>query len=622
MNDRFPLNGQPLDARTASSAGGYGSIHLLLAGDLDAMRVAFGTGDAASAAHTAVAPKTNARVARLRDTLSAPDTRRIAIVIDDPELRRTREFASLPRTIPAALDVDAASMTDACIVVLGDALANGTAIIDDASTLSLPPLDTLADAVADTVFEVRRRADTYFQHEPLALPGESAGAAHLLTAEAVLAWLAAEATAGLHVVYGDLRITWHALSASVAGFAQVPTRTRSAQDGPDAVLDLLDTNLRHAAHTLGCRDDAREHPTDVRVHRLCCDNFDWRDRIASRVAAHAAAHERRVAPRVVDLPSARRIATGNGHVYLNCGRGSRALLLINAFGIPHDVWHDFAAELAPHFSIYLVDEADDTPAEAGLTRAYYSDPDAPGRYARSVAELLDVERIDAIHVASWCGGARYALALARALPGRIASMSLIAPSFAGAQDYDGADSAYENNLNTMCSLVARMPKAADSMAKSMMALLEKRERSDARGDGHASMFALSDSSTRHWLHAPFMSATNMIDYSQQLLNFRAHRIEAERDGSIADIPAMLVTGEYDEMTCATRARAIASALLRPIQIEMLGGSHHMVHQNAALLARLVGTFVDNPILAPDALPHPRLRFFADAGYADMESGEL
>jgi len=304
------------------------------------------------------------------------------------------------------------------------------------------------------------------------------------------------------------------------------------------------------------------------------------------------------------------------------------MLLINAFGIPNDVWHDFAAGLAPDFSLYLADDASDTPADGELTRAYYSSPDAPDRYARSVAELLDVEGIDAIHVASWCGGARYALALARALPGRIASMSLIAPSFAGAQDYDGADSAYENNLNTMCSLVARMPKAADSMAKSMIGLLEKRARSDAREGGHASMFALPDSATRHWLHAPFVSAANMIEYSQQLLNFRAHRIESERDGSIAGIPALLVTGEYDEMTCAIRARAITSAQLRPIQVELQAGSHHMVHQNAALLSQLVGTFVGDRALTLDALPHPRLRVLPAANRGEvememeMESGEL
>ncbi|WP_175016376.1 alpha/beta hydrolase [Burkholderia lata] len=599
------------------AADGDVRVFLLDAGDLDAMRAAADA--AASDVGATVASAPYPRIAKLRDRLNAPGAGRLAIVVDDPELRRTREFASLPRTLSAALGIEA-PVADACIVALGDALADGTDVIDDTGTLS--SLDALTDAIAETVFEVRRRSDSYFQQEPLALPAREAGSARLLTAGAVLAWLSTEAPAGLHVVYGDRRITWLELADSIARLVQVPTRVGTARDGSDAVLDLLETNLRHAEHVLGYADDTDPLPTDVRSRRLRCDDFDWHARIAARVAAHAAAHERRIAPRFVDLPSARRITTGSGHVYLNSGRGSRAMLLINAFGIPHDVWHDFAVGLAPDFSTYLVDDADAAPADAGLTCAYYSDPDAPGRYARSVAELLDVERIDAIHVASWCGGARYAFALARALPGRIASMSLIAPSFAGAHDYDGADSAYENNLNTMCSLVARMPKAADSMAKSMTALLEKRERSDAREGGHASMFALADSATRHWLHAPFVSATNMIEYSRQLLNFRAHRVEAERDRSIAGIPAMLVTGEYDEMTCAIRARAIASAQLRPVQIELRGGSHHMVHQNAALLARLVRGFVDNPALSPHSLPHPRLRIHATADHGEMESGEL
>ncbi|NTZ09383.1 alpha/beta hydrolase [Burkholderia metallica] len=619
-------NDHPLAAHMMSSAGGYDPVCLLDAGDLDAMRAVADAGDAASDGVAATALDAYTRIARLRDALNAPGSGRLAIVVDDPEIRRTREFASLLRTLSAALDVAAASVANACIVVLGDALADGTEALGDAGTLSPASLDALADAVAETVFEVRRRADTYFEQEPLALPAETAGAACLLTAEAVRAWLATEASPGLHVVHGDRRIAWRELAESVARCVPIPTRADAVQAGPDAVLALLETNLKHAERMLGYAEDAHVSPADIRSHRLHCDGFDWQARIASRVAAHAALHERRSAPQVVDLPSARRITTGSGHAYLNAGRGSRAMLLINAFGIPHDVWHDFAAGLAPDFSLYLADDASDAPADAGLTRAYYSSPDAPDRYVRSVAELLDVEGIDAIHVASWCGGARYALALARALPGRIASMSLIAPSFAGALDYDGADSAYENNLNTMCSLVARMPKAADSMAKSMIGLLEKRARSDAREGGHASMFALPDSATRHWLHAPFVSAANMIEYSQQLLNFRAHRIEAERDDSIAGIPALLVTGEYDEMTCAIRARAITSAQLRPIQVELQAGSHHMVHQNAALLAQLVGTFVGDRTLTPDALPHPRLHVLpaADRGEMEMEmeSGEL
>ncbi|RQV05260.1 alpha/beta hydrolase [Burkholderia cenocepacia] len=616
------MNDHPHDACRMPSAGGDDRICLLDAGDLAALRAAADAGDATTALGA------YPRIARLRDALNAPGSGQLAVVVDDPEIRRTREFASLPRLLSAALDGASASVANACIVVLGDALADGTAAIGEAGTLSPASLDTLADAVAETVFEVRRRVDTYFEQEPLALPAETAGAACLLTAEAVLAWLATQASPGLHVVHGDRRIAWRELAESVAQRAPIPTRNDADEAGSDAVLALLETNLKHAEHMLGYADDAHVSPTDIRSHRLRCDGFDWQARIASRVAAHAARHERRDAPRFVDLPSARRITTGSGHRYLNAGRGSRAMLLINAFGIPHDVWHDFAAGLAPDFSLYLADDASDASADAGLTRAYYSSPDAPDRYARSVAELLDVEGIDAIHVASWCGGARYALALARALPGRIASMSLIAPSFAGAQDYDGADSAYENNLNTMCSLVARMPKAADSMAKSMIGLLEKRARSDAREGGHASMFALPDSATRHWLHAPFVSAANMIEYSQQLLNFRAHRIEAERDGSIAGIPALLVTGEYDEMTCAIRARAITSAQLRPIQIELQAGSHHMVQQNAALLAQLVGAFVGDRALTPDALPHPRLRVLpaADRGErereTEMESGEL
>ncbi|MEF9441644.1 hypothetical protein OWT26_16110 [Burkholderia sp. 1A5] len=204
------MNDHPHDACRMPSAGGDDRICLLDAGDLAALRAAADAGDATTALGA------YPRIARLRDALNAPGSGQLAVVVDDPEIRRTREFASLPRLLSAALDVASASVANACIVVLGDALADGTAAIGEAGTLSLASLDTLADAVAETVFEVRRRVDTYFEQEPLALPAETAGAACLLTAEAVLAWLATQASPGLHVVHGDRRIAWRELAESVA----------------------------------------------------------------------------------------------------------------------------------------------------------------------------------------------------------------------------------------------------------------------------------------------------------------------------------------------------------------------------------------------------------------------
>ncbi|MGS1032523.1 alpha/beta fold hydrolase [Burkholderia glumae] len=609
MNDRPPLDVVAL-AEPGAAARAASSAVWLDAAELHALRLA---------AQGVPAPGQAAAVTRLHDALARVDGARPVIVLDDPVLRDTRAFDAIAQTLAAALGADGSALEQACIVVLGDPLADAA---DERGAAAASALDTLTDAVADMLFEVRRRADGYFENQALPLPGDASAGTDLLTAEAVRAWLAADADAGVHVLRGDLRITWHALAGAAAQAIGVDTRPASAGSGTDALAELLGANLLHAMHRLGCAGEAPQRAEGVPPRRLRCAPFDWRSRVAARVALHAAAHASRTAPRLAELPAARRITTGTGHAFLHTGRGPRALLLVNAFGIPNDVWHDFAAALAPEVAVYLLDALHEQSADTGLTRLYYTEPEAPSRYADAVAELLDLEGLASIHVASWCGGARYVLALARALPGHIASLSLIAPSFAGAQDYDGADSAYENNLNTMCSLVARMPKAAESMAKSMLAMLDKRDKDEARSGGHASMLAQADAVTRHWLHAPFVTPSNMVDYSRQLLNFRAHRIEAQRDDTLAGLPALLVTGQYDEMTCATRAHAIGDALLRPLRIELRGGSHHMIHQNAALLAQLVGGFIADPALAAGALPHPRLCMAAPPAGEEMESGEL
>jgi pimeloyl-ACP methyl ester carboxylesterase len=234
--------------------------------------------------------------------------------------------------------------------------------------------------------------------------------------------------------------------------------------------------------------------------------------------------------------------------------------------------------LSRRFTVLVVDE-DTPPGErGGVPRTTYASLDSLQRFERAVRAIMASERRASCHVASWCSGAKFAIELARNWPEGIASLMLFAPSFAGAEGGVGADSAYETNLNTMCKLVARMPQSADSMARSMAAVMAR----NAATDGVE---------TLAWVQEPFASAANMLEYSRQLQNFRAHQLGPNPGGEPLSLPVLLVTGEHDQTTSSERAAAICKDLAQPVHFDLQGAGHYFIHQDSELVVQLMQEFV-------------------------------
>jgi pimeloyl-ACP methyl ester carboxylesterase len=437
-------------------------------------------------------------------------------------------------------------------------------------------IESLTDGIVDTIVEVRRRADDHFSREPLLLPD-----------------------ADEPLLEGAPACTARSLVRAVAAAADVPTRDGHGTP-EDAVSRLLRLNLQHAG---------------AATRRLADVTVDWRERASMRVQARLAGHRAAPAPRFHALRGLRRRAATGGVHYLVCGNGPETLLLVNAFGLTLDVWHDLVQSLPERFTVLAIDDGAAPGPAPGVPRTCYATPDSLPRFTDAVRRVLQAQGRRSCHVASWCSGAKFAIELARALPGSIASLSLFSPSFAGTPAAAGSDSAYETSLHTMCKLVERMPQAADSMARSMLALMKKGETAAA-----SSVFELPDTVALPWLHAPFSSAGHMIEYSRQLLNFRAHRLVGPAGGEALDLPVMLVTGEMDRTTCAVRAREICRSLCPVLSFELRCASHYFIHQNSALVARLLDDFVTHRL--GTQAPHPRLARAAVESHDALVSGEI
>ena len=515
----------------------------------------------------------------------------------------------------------------------------------DGARVDAPSFEQLVGALAELVFEARRRDDAHFDRVALTLPDDADGAVHLLHADAVADLLALrcdELPAGATVLYGLPLCTKRELVRAIAQAAGIPVRDATGALPMDAVGELVRLELQQGCEreALGREAElAARTDRDVSLHALASvAAVDWRARVQAVVAPLKAAHDALQAPRFDALPGlARHVAADGATHYLRHGDGAVALLLVNAFGLPLDVWHDFVRRMPASVRVLALcagpASGKDSGGDSGdVVDPYYGAPDAPARFVRAVQAVLASESLAHCHVASWCGGAKYALELARRLPQAVSSLALLAPSFAG-EKVDavdgcdvgaGGDSPYETSLATMCRVVDRTPGAAAGMARSMQAMLARGAQAkptaadeDAAG---TALFALHDRVTTLWLHAPFESAHSMVAYSRQLLGFRAHRVAPRPDEPPLAMPMMLVTGELDATTNNQRARALLVSCGPMAHFELQRAGHYFVHQNSALAATLLLDFLHRGTHTEPS--HPRVRRMADAMETALVSGEL
>jgi pimeloyl-ACP methyl ester carboxylesterase len=555
-------------------------------------------------------------------------------------------IASLTQRLQAAVEDAWGRRPEVQVFVLGNGLdvASGSAPIAAIDVEVTRPFERLVAALAGLVFEARRRDDAHFDRVALTLPDEVDGEVRLLGLDAVAAFIGGMGDAlpaGAHLLHGWPLCTRRELVREVAQVAGVPVRDTTGALPVDAVGELVRLELQHATARDALGREAElvaraDH--DVALHAVATPAIaDWRARVRAVVEPMREAYATFRAPRIDALPGLDRCMAADGSTrYLRNGTGDSALLLVHAFGLPMDVWHELARHLAPSVRVLALEALEahrDLSSAADPSGAFidpcYGAPDAPAGFVRAVEAVLAAEGLAACHVASWCGGSKLALELARRRPEAVASLALLAPSFAGEPAEEGAgDSAFETSLATMCQVVERMPGAATGMAKSMKALLGRGPAAPGAGGADptgAGVFALHDAATTPWLHAPFEDAAHMVAYSRQLLAFRAHRVAsgAALSGpppTGLSMPLMLLTGELDATTNNERAHAAVAACGAMVHFSLQRAGHYFVHQNAALVADVLLDFQRHGTKTEP--PHPRLRRVAESPVEVLVSGEL
>lgn len=485
-------------------------------------------------------------------------------------------------------------------------------------------LAALGDDLVHWMQGARRRAPDYFSKHPLVLPfsGGQGPSLHLLEPAALLDCLRHATPAlppGCHLIHAPALGGGALLLRELALALDIPVAEASC--AADTLSALLEDSLQQARQRGQLGQEALLDRQSFDSTLACGPSASpwaaaWQSQLgALRQSQQATAP---VARRWAALPGMRLESIEGAPLRVwRFGEGPQTVLLLNAFGLSLDVWCELAQALSPHCRVLALEARDDAAVAAeALSSTYYDSEDSWPRFLESVRQLLATQHTGPLHLLSWCGGAKFALDLARALPQDVASLCLVAPSYAGVDCGAGGDSSFETSLNTMCRLVQRTPAAADSMARSMLALLQ---RGDGAADDPQRLWSLPDAHTAHWLHEPYVSADRMRQYSRQLINFRAHAMSLPPALEPLSQPCLLIMGDSDTATCADRARAMGALTSQTLQLGLRAAGHYLIHQDAGLIAQLQRAFMREGLQLE--VNDARLRRFTPAEEA-LVSGEL
>lgn len=486
--------------------------------------------------------------------------------------------------------------------------------------------EALVDQAIGAIVDVRRRAPSYFSRYPVRLPLADDTAVHVMSAEQAAEFIAgarSDVTATRHWVCGRQTVKiseWLERIAAATGTDVRPAETTS--DPPDAVSALITENIQRIARLCNAPREiaGAGRSAAFTVHELTAPDVD-RSACIQHVLDVREKESRLMRQRFTALSGMQRHQLdGSGMYYYRYGNGADVLLLINAFGLSLDFWQMLAATLGTDCKLIALDKTD----AAGISQTSYSTENYAADYVAAAAAALRSENAARCHVASWCSGAKLAIELAHALRSSVRSLSLIAPSFAGMEGFSGCDSAYEKNLHTMCKIVSQTPRAAGGMASAMTAMLQKNsadlDRFRRGGANAVDVFELPDDAHLPLLYQPFADAGNMIEFSKQLLHFRAHDVTPRLSSEALTLPILLVTGDSDTTTSAPRAQDICDRLSNVVSFTLRGGSHYLIHQNYRVVADLLTRFMQQGLSMH--YTHPRVERRLQRPMVQMVAGEL
>jgi pimeloyl-ACP methyl ester carboxylesterase len=258
----------------------------------------------------------------------------------------------------------------------------------------------------------------------------------------------------------------------------------------------------------------------------------------------------------------------NGNRFILAKHGGTPLLIVSAIGTPLRIWSKLLDDRSTGLRCLVVESRGTSLIDGGTPRAsnLYED-------AADIRQVLEENALAGVHVLAWCSGARTGIELARICPERIASLTLLSPSFHGALDAETYPSPFEDNLATVYSIVRENPEAGKALLNSLTTPRPAAERSDPSEYAHEVLLSPPHAYVRSLLG--FLSTIDQFhNYMERLSGDSAYDVHAAI--AEATCPLYLVAGTHDAATNVHVARHLLTrSRASTPRIEICGGGHHL-----------------------------------------------
>lgn len=314
----------------------------------------------------------------------------------------------------------------------------------------------------------------------------------------------------------------------------------------------------------GARAEAAEAPDGLGL--LFCDSaVDAFAADQGRIALRAPS--RRIEPlaRVLaDEYEAR--ATGAGTRYLVRKQGEQWLLLINALGIPLDVWSRLLGDTGHRYKLLVVESASSDLIAGGMSASADLDADV-GR----IGQVLDAEGVDGFDIVGWCSGGRIAAELAARHQERVGALVLASTTFRGSPGSDIGPAPFEADLGEILSSVAASPGGAGFFS-SLLTQAGKLAQPPADDD---QLFRLPALELAEALTAPMASGPALQNYCRRIASDKIHAT-AQALGRIRR-PILAVAGRHDHVLSNAHTWATLQAHAPHSRLAVVSAAGHYVH---------------------------------------------
>ena len=316
-----------------------------------------------------------------------------------------------------------------------------------------------------------------------------------------------------------------------------------------------------------------EGPIDPVSEILCESIIDALAADEGIIALHGGADGARPVAQIFGEDySERRVGTGSR--YFVRKTGTTPLLLLNAAGIPVDIWRRFLGDATHDFKIIVPERQSGDLFAGGLRRNVDVDVES-----QELAAILEAASVDRIDVVAWCNGARVAIDLTRRCAARVSSLVLISPTLrCHLKNAAPKLCPFEIGLHPVLESIVKRPETAAVLGKAIAQQAQSPDwESLANNPARraAALFRLPAAELGTGLMAPLSAGESLAILAHQVPSDEAYpTIETLAE---VEAPLLLIMGQHDNIVSNAFTSSVIKRSGIPVIEAMLSGSGHYIH---------------------------------------------